>query len=173
MPNDSLAEYAIVPPGLPEIEIAEPVLAEALDHWNRIRRPGPIPQRTALDPVDIPKLLPHSELIDVIDGGADFRYRLLGSDIVLVSRQNYTGLRVSEIPDQRPPSVISSLYRACVNERRPISVALPYVGTVAEVARIAALVLPLADRDGAISVLWGLVVATAPDGRHAVPRRPL
>ena len=141
-----------------ETKPATAVIRRAIGHWEAIRGTEPLPHRALLDPLDIAPLLPNSELIDVIDGGADFRYRLIGDEIDRISLARYTGKRLSEIPTQRPPSQIYALYRETVRRRLPVTVRLPYVGPSKLIQDVEVATLPLSTDDSAVGVLWGVVV---------------
>jgi hypothetical protein len=53
------------------------------DYWRR-KAPGPgvLPGRRHLDPTEIPRLLPHIWLVDVVDDIRRFRVRLIGTALV-------------------------------------------------------------------------------------------
>lgn len=72
-------------------------LRDFMAYWES-KREGGIPVRAAIDPVEIPKLLPNVLLIDVIGQPAyDFHYRLLGTAIVEVDGVDYRGSKLSEM----------------------------------------------------------------------------
>ena len=97
---------------LPEIapsRIAAEPLRDGLDYWLSKQAPkhlpgdlsdcaliGRLPARADLDPTEIPRLLPYVELTEVLDGGADFRFRLVGSHLVDTDQINPTGQRFSD-----------------------------------------------------------------------------
>ncbi|HVJ41102.1 MAG TPA: PAS domain-containing protein [Dongiaceae bacterium] len=56
------------------------LFAPALRYWKSLGG-NRLPSRRDIDPVDIPELLQNVMLLDVLDGGADFRYRLAGTAI--------------------------------------------------------------------------------------------
>ena len=49
------------------------------DYWEKIRGKFPMPSRADFDPVDIPRLLPHIGLADIVQPGPRFRYRVVGT----------------------------------------------------------------------------------------------
>ncbi len=144
-------------PPFEEIAPASGLARQALAHWNSLCGDTPIPQRRDLDPIDIPTLLPHSELIEVLSGPLDFRYRLIGDVIDQIASGYHAGMRLSEIPGQRPPSVVFALYAETVLRRRPVCARLPYDGKDPCIAHVDALIMPLTEnRD--VDLLWGIVV---------------
>ena len=140
------------------------VVRQAVAHWQALRGDRPMPRRSALDPLDVPALLPYSELIEVLDGGADFRYRVVGSEIDRISSGFYTGKRVSEIPQQSPPSQIFTLYGETVRRGQPVCARLPYVGPLDFILDVEVVTMPLTAADGAVAFLWGVVVPNVPGG---------
>jgi len=157
---DGLAED---PPPLTEAEPLSALVREALAHWHAMRGEAPLPLRRALDPVDIPGLLPNSELLDVLSRPMDFRYRLIGDAIDRISRDYYVGRRVSTIPGQRPPSQIFTLYAETVRRRAPVCVTLPYVGQDPLIGHVEAVIMPLSGDGSTVDVLWGVVVPVETD----------
>ena len=75
----------------------------ALWRYLRSRRPsGPPFMRADFDPVDVPRLLPHVWLFDVLNDPLDFRYRVVGTNIVASMKMDLTGRTLSAVyPDTR------------------------------------------------------------------------
>ncbi len=68
--------------------------AELLDYWLEKCASDHVPTRAALDPVEIPRLLPYVNLYDVIwNGGGEphFRFRLVGTNNVDLYGRDATG----------------------------------------------------------------------------------
>ncbi|MBT5498221.1 MAG: PAS domain-containing protein, partial [Alphaproteobacteria bacterium] len=63
-------------------DVASPLLLQAHDLWDRKRANRLMPARADLDPVEMPKLLPHMALIEVRPYGQRLRVRLVGTNIV-------------------------------------------------------------------------------------------
>ena len=107
------------PPAFAEVE-PEGRLAQLLDYWKSLR-PGDLPRRTDIDLMGMsPTLLPHIFMVDVIDDGARFRWRLIGTHIVRHAGSDDTGLDldISIAPAMRP--VILGHYRRAVASRHAI-----------------------------------------------------
>src|SRR6185437_105432 len=69
---------------------------DLLGYWDH-KRSGRIgPRRAEIDPAEIRPHLPHLVMTDVIDGGNDFRFRLIGTRIVEGLGHDNTGRRFSE-----------------------------------------------------------------------------
>lgn len=102
--------------------IGDPRLRRALAYWAS-RRPadGRLPGRADIDPLDIPDLLPFVELSDVLDGGADFRFRLVGSHLVDTDGLNPTGMLHSRFFAHPPYRAYqAALYGWVVANGRPL-----------------------------------------------------
>jgi hypothetical protein len=75
---------------------AEPLL-ELLDYWRSKCADGKLPSRPMIDPSEIRRHLPWIFMADVTEGGAEYRYRLLGTNIVSVNYRDVTGKSFRDI----------------------------------------------------------------------------
>ncbi len=110
-----------VPRPIARSEVASPILRDGLDYWQSKRGPSGLPGRRDLDPTEIPRLLPYVELSEVVEGGADFRFRLVGSHLVDTDDINPTGKTFSAF--FRNPTYARyqlALYRWVVRHKRPL-----------------------------------------------------
>ena len=100
--------------------IQEPLLAELYAYWTAKRGARFAPSRAEIDPVEIPSLLPHLMLIDVIDGGARLRYRLAGTEIESRFGCSMVGRYVDELMRGRYYDYVLGLYRELLTSRRAL-----------------------------------------------------
>lgn len=116
-------------------------------YWREKRGAAPFPDRRALDPVDIPGLLPYLVLYDVLDGGEDFRVRLQGGSVRERMRTNYTGRRLSEFPHLGPGGRLFHCLQSTARDGRPRfnPKDVPYVGPDESVVAHQGLVLPFGE----------------------------
>lgn len=56
-----------------------------------------MPSRSEIDPVDLPALLPHMFLVDVLDNPRDFRFRLAGTHLREFTGMEVTGRCIGEV----------------------------------------------------------------------------
>lgn len=70
-------------------------LDQALTYWHEIRGDGRMPRRDAMVPERIVALWPHILMVDVIDGGSDYYFRLVGQRLVDVYGEQ-TGRKLSD-----------------------------------------------------------------------------
>jgi hypothetical protein len=89
-------------------------------YWQSKAAGRAMPSRADIDPVEIPGLLPHIMLVDVLEDGG-YRYRLIGTEIERAHGVKATGRRADEMirdPDYRKH--VLGLYAECLRERRPV-----------------------------------------------------
>jgi hypothetical protein len=135
------------------------------EHWRNIPRAGTLPHVKQIDPIELRPALGYVMLMDAVDGGCDFRYRLYGSFIASVSGFDMTGKLLSDLPASayvREFGIAS--YRAALQRREPVYTERSPVGAVQTTSwqRIA---LPLVGDSGAVV---RFLVGTTPinrDGR--------
>ena len=100
--------------------IAHPLLVTLYDYWLARRGECIAMPRTALEPLDIPRLLPHLILSDVGDEGRTIRYRLVGTDIVTAHGSDYTGKTIEELTTGSTVAFTQNLYGVIVREAMPV-----------------------------------------------------
>jgi hypothetical protein len=64
-------------------KIAEPPLRGLYDYWSAKRGTRVWPSRSDILPEEIKPLLPYVMLVDVLDDGRHFRFRLVGTDVAI------------------------------------------------------------------------------------------
>jgi hypothetical protein len=70
---------------------------ELFDYWLRSAGLRPMPARSDLDPLKVPRLLPHIGLIDVRDGVDQASFKLAGTRLHDIYGQEITGKRADEV----------------------------------------------------------------------------
>ncbi len=131
-----------------EATIADVRLRALFGYWREKRGDGAMPARVDLDPLEIPTLLPIVGLVDVLDGGARFRYRLIGTEIVDVGGHDPTGRFLDEaLPDSGYADYLIGMFREVTRERRPLYGESDFHGQGRIECRVRRLLMPLS-RDG-------------------------
>jgi PAS domain-containing protein len=99
-----------------------PLIKELLAYWERKRGMRLAPRRADIDPADLRMHLPNIFMVDVLDGGGDFRYRLIGTAIVAGLGRDSTGKRLSELYHDRPKVLARLLERfnLVLTQKRPV-----------------------------------------------------
>jgi len=107
----------------------EPRLKEFLRCWRGARGDRAMPRRKDIDPTAFPpRLLPFLMLVDVVDGGARFRFRLVGTGAVAAIGEDLTGRHVDEVNQSVAyRDYITELYRRVLETRRPLFSASGYM----------------------------------------------
>jgi hypothetical protein len=79
-------------------------------YWRARCRPGTLPGRQDIDPLDIPRLLKSILLADVVGPEPRIRYRLVGTAIVQRCGADFTGRYMDESVDEPLRGLLSKLY---------------------------------------------------------------
>src|ERR1700744_5611987 len=87
---------------LPKVEIDRPddwpaVLAFVRDYWQAKRGARVMPGRNDISPAQLKVQLPQILLAHVVDGGDDFRYRLVGTRLLQFFQDEPSGRLMSEV----------------------------------------------------------------------------
>src|SRR5258706_15696691 len=104
------------------------VLKAVKRYWADKRGGRPMPSRQDIDPKEIKSLLPQVMLVDVLEGGGDFRYRLLGSKLLPYFPGEAAGQMMSVA--LAPFGLVTleatlAVYRAVAIERIPLRITGP------------------------------------------------
>jgi hypothetical protein len=105
---------------------SDPRIAAFATFWEEARGGRTLPYKAAFDALTLRRWLGHVLIMDVIDNGKDFRYRLVGTAIAAALDRDLTGKRVSQCRYDDPENVFAS-FRLPVELRRPTFRAGPVV----------------------------------------------
>jgi hypothetical protein len=153
-------------------------LQEGYAYWRRKAAGRRMPARADLEPTDIPKLLPHVMLVEVVDGKR-YRYRLIGTENERAHGINATGRFLDEVlkgPEYKKH--VLALYDQTVDERRPVyseSLFLSLeIGSVERHTKV--LFMPLSEDGERVNLLFVMQVFLYLDqatrDRHFIDARP-
>lgn len=136
-----------------------PMLAELHQIWRSLAAPGQLPHHAQVTPFAVRPALGYLALMDPVDGGTEFRYRLYGSLLAAISGFDLTGRLQSEAPvSAHVRELTIALDRAVYRQARPLYSCRRPMGA----RRVTAwhrLCLPLVNDSGAIA---RLLVANVP-----------
>jgi len=159
-------------PGIEKLD--EPLLDELYHYWTGRCRAGALPARADIDPVDIPHLLPHIALTEIVHGARGevkrLRYRLAGTQIEARFGCRLTNRYLDEVKTGSYLDHIIELHDQLIAEREPLysegSFDTPEEGKL----WAKRLMLPLSDDQESVNmVLTGLVyVDSDPSNRATV-----
>jgi len=146
-------------PGHPKVEVVTSPSLEAtrelLAYWRSKCPVGGLPGRDEIVPHEIRRLLPHLLIIEPINGGADWVFRLVGTATVFRHGTDATGMRVREVfPSEVADAYIADYQRGVAN-RAPWIVHGNFVFPGKEHVRFESVGLPILGRDGV--TVWLLI----------------
>ena len=133
-----------------EADLPHEPLRFLLRYWTEKRGPSAAPLTTSINPLEMVPALGFIMLLDVIEGGIDFRYRLYGTGIVERTGKDWTGKTVSDMAGSAFTALFyGAVYRASLARRLPVATVSTSPRHVAaqDWSRI---VLPLVDSTGGI-----------------------
>jgi hypothetical protein len=141
--------------------IEEPLLRSLKTYWDGQRQGRPMPRRAEIDVLELKPLIGSLFLLDVLDGGRDFRFRLLGTELTARFGRDITGQTFSEAyrtADGTTSRWLRGVYARAAKEAVPIWSRAPlrqvgrdfWVGT--------ALHLPLSDDGATVNKIIGATV---------------
>jgi hypothetical protein len=82
----------------PDPDVSDnPSFGELLAYWNEKRGSRALPLRKAVDPIELQKHLGSLVLIDCLPDLSDFRYRLIGTNVVQAYGRDSTGKTVRQL----------------------------------------------------------------------------
>lgn len=145
-----------------------------LGKQRRLHDPAMLPNRRDFDPlIKMPRLAPRLTLMDVRQDPLDFRYRLIGTALRRHMVIDRTGRWLSDIPFQRPGSVVWGNNLTVKRERCPLLAHPPYVGPHKDFPYIESIILPLSSDGRQVDMLMFAVdLIGSADMAPRLPDRP-
>lgn len=100
----------------PQVEINpsridNPALEFLRNYWETRRGRRPMPSRSDMNPADFKPYLGNMAMVDVLDGGAEFRYRIIGTLLAQYFLTDPTGKTFTETWPN-PPGPVAQRVRA-------------------------------------------------------------
>ncbi|HXC28691.1 MAG TPA: PAS domain-containing protein [Stellaceae bacterium] len=136
----------------------DPILGPALSYWLAKCGGSSMPRKRDVDPIEIPPgVLPNLQLIDVIDGGARFRYRLIGTATVDAYGEDFTG----RYPDEMFPAdlrdFIHGIYRQVCRWKAPLFLSNRYITARGFELASKRIYMPLSDDNTKVHHILGVL----------------
>jgi len=131
------------------------------DYWLAKRGSRSMPGRGDISPAELKAHLPRILLADVIAGGADFRYRLVGTELRQFFRAEPSAKRMSEaLAPFGAETVEATLmsYRAVVERRAPMRLTGAGSWYGQDLKLFDALLAPLSEDDVSVNMILGTFV---------------
>lgn len=175
---------SFVPAKAKPIERAASDAAALLQQWEARRNGRFCPAWADFPVVDLRHWLGSLNLLDVVDEGADFRFRVYGTRMAEMMGHELTGKLVSELPEPRLVEASLHLYRTVLERRAPqfafhqaprgasrgfwLRLVMPLASSGDRIDRLMGygqpLVPPIATRRGATPALPEIMPAAATEG---------
>jgi hypothetical protein len=141
------------------------------DYWRSRRQGRRCPSRADIEPTDIPHLLPYLMLTEVVDGGARYRWRLVGTEVERHFGCPMTGRYIDEQLRGEYLAYVETLYRSAVAGCTPVYSENSYNtrgrgwDAYSEVFRTARVMLPLAPDGESVNMVLVCQVFFTNSGR--------
>ena len=120
------------------------VVSRGIAHWAERRHGGRLPSRHDIDPVDLRGLLPQVLLLDVQRVPWDFRFRVIGGNLIYHLDADWTGEWMSQVPETCPPNELFRNCRQVTETAQPYRSRTPFFGWHCRVRQADGVILPLA-----------------------------
>jgi hypothetical protein len=139
-------------------ELTSPACREFLAYWSAKRQADGAPLRKDFDPlIEKPHLVPSMAIYEVVDGGRDFRARLIGTRIVEIYAADMTGRLFSDLWARDDGGLALDILRRCTRNAEPIAAEGSYYWRGQEFVRWSALNAPVRLLGPAVEQLMVLV----------------
>lgn len=153
--------------GIAPSEVQNPLTRKAFDKWNRLRGPRRFPSRSDTSPRELSSLLRNIALVRVIQGGAEFEFRILGDAIMQSQGGLQPGMTTGDLDEIYPGygALFRNLYQSVCDARAPQAYRGFYERNADKRSFYhESLLLPLGADDGVVDhILIVAVYATDPD----------
>lgn len=108
----------LVMPAIP-VEATDPRFRQFYDYWLSCAPPGRLPGRQHIDPVDVPQLLPSLMLYDIVQEGANlrFRVRIAGEMLVTILGLNPAGRFIDEFVIEAKRTDVNAAFTLVARDR--------------------------------------------------------
>ena len=134
--------------------ISDPIQRSLYLYWLNKCGDRPMPARADLDPLEMPRpALKDMGLVDVIEHGRDFHYRLVGTNNVSRMGVDITGRRASEVYEGEYRAFLMAIYREAVERKTCILSIGAFSISGPSSLNTTRLLMPLSADGGAVDML--------------------
>ncbi|MDY0881429.1 PAS domain-containing protein [Dongia soli] len=149
--------YDFRDPGEQELALAlNPLFPLAYDYWLRLSE-SRLPRREEIDPIAVASILSNVMLLDVLEGGQDFRYRLAGSTVEANFGGSLKGVVLSDILKEFPSfEPIIDVKRRCAATASPYTCDKAVFTHFGTLKRVNCFAMPLSDDSQGVSHLFAI-----------------
>ena len=149
-------------PALGETQILSQPCAAKLEAlrawWDELRGGAVIPAKAQILPETIGSFLSHIQLMEVLDGGRDYRIRTFGSHWVEIVGWDFTGRLLSQTSNSRIYEKWSQIYGLVVQSGGPLSLTTNLNNLGRDFIKVEELLLPFSGSSNAVeNIVAGIV----------------
>lgn len=157
--------YNRIPFHTPE---GEQILQRVERHWEKMRKMGPVPAQLSLSPEPLDNALSHCFVLERV-GATIARFRVAGQALTHLMGMEARAMPLSALFSAEGREALGPLVNSCCEG--PEIVEIPLIasrGLGRSSMRGRLLMLPLKDRDGDVTRLFGCIVSDTPPGRRVM-----
>ncbi len=136
-------------------QLVIPEQRQLFDYWLQRSASGGLPGRSDISPADIPRLLPHLSLLDVLPDAGGFRYRLAGSRLRDIFDREVTGTVIAPTGQDGKAGYWFTAHERVVRSARPVNGAMRGTRQSSEHLVQFWLRLPLSCRGNGVDMILG------------------
>ena len=140
-------------------QITNSELKRAYSYVMSIRRPGMLPAKSSLDPIKMKDWLANIELIDVLDGGANFQYRVAGSVIEDIFHRRMHRKNLDNIFSGNVLDFKKTIFTRCAKERKVILSNGNLERNSTNLASFERILIPMSENGEIVDTLFGCTLA--------------
>ncbi|WP_262696273.1 PAS domain-containing protein [Kordiimonas aquimaris] len=129
-----------------------PLTKQLFSLWQSKCGADDMPLRHEMDAASLQSMMPYIYIVDILDDGADFCMRFMGSAIVQSIGRDYTGVKASENKDAES-NWRALVYRSVYEARKPMFTRVPLSDFERSHVMTECALLPLANRHGDFSMI--------------------
>ena len=137
------------------MNIQHPKLLALHEHWQAKLRVGEFPHRSDFDPFDLKPFLGHILILELAEELDESHYRLFGSKLSEYFDADLTGMRLKDIPADRPDMILLEYQNMLLAKAPLVACNQALVGS--SVAYYEKLMLPLASGERPIAMVLGAI----------------
>ena len=138
-----------------EPEIQDPRIQHFFNYWLSLRKEESIPFKADVDPIDIPECLPYVWIYHFLSEEDNFMCDLAGEDINQTWNKSLRGCMISDIYELEHWRALRSRWLYALAHKAGLYCCVAQVGKIEAFERIA---LPLLDKDGQCTVIFGMTI---------------
>jgi hypothetical protein len=140
------------------LNFQEPVLQQLHKHWHRQRGARTMPARPDIDVAEIPTLLPHMFVIDVLENPRELRFRVAGAHMRQALGEELTGRHIAGAFPPDFGGEVKAIWSRVVDQKTPVRSWGDLRVPGKEFLKWEGAAMPLSSDSAAVNMLLGSVI---------------